>query len=596
MDDDAEQNNANQNEDNKSKKSGGPEMNPHRSLAAAMKKWRENLSIVSDDENEEDENAKNTGGGENDDINENDTAAEFEFMHGGEENEEKGPAALAPATEEQAVTQKLKGANTGEEGEEEQLNDDEKEINAEEFFKNEDEKNKKIDQADLDARNKEDPMKKEEEDVAGEMAEKQQQKKGNKKKNHRDKNFAPDDELQREDNVDANGGEVKDDDQNDDSENMASDDETDEAALLRKKKELEEKRLLEEAIVELKNANIEHDDDEEERATTTRELTEEEIEIARAEAEKDLQMFREDKDNAISEMDEDAAQHLWRTLEDLTGALSGELSEQLRLILEPTLASRLRGDYRTGKRLNMRKIIPYIASDFRKDKIWLRRSKPSERRYQVVLAVDDSLSMSENKRDRAALEAMVLLARAMSRLEVGDIGVVGFGGCVKTLHPLGEPFADQNGPKLVSKLTFRQDSTLADRPMVTLLESLHQQLSLARENSSSRGSADAGSNLQQLVLIIADGQFHEKEALSKVMREFGNQKGVLIAFIVLDNPDKSLLDMQSVSFDKGKPKMTKYLDSFPFPYYVVVQESNQLPSTISDLLRQWIEMVSNNSD
>jgi len=596
MDDDAEQNNANQNEDNKSKKSGGPEMNPHRSLAAAMKKWRENLSIVGDDENEEDENAKNTGGGENDDINENDAAAEFEFMHGGEENEEKGPAALAPATEEQAVTQKLKGANTGEEGEEEQLNDDEKEINAEEFFKNKDEKNKKIDQADLDARNKEDPMKKEEEDVAGEMAEKQQQKKGNKKKNHRDKNFAPDDELQREDNVDANGGEVKDDDQNDDSENMASDDETDEAALLRKKKELEEKRLLEEAIVELKNANIEHDDDEEERATTTRELTEEEIEIARAEAEKDLQMFREDKDNAISEMDEDAAQHLWRTLEDLTGALSGELSEQLRLILEPTLASRLRGDYRTGKRLNMRKIIPYIASDFRKDKIWLRRSKPSERRYQVVLAVDDSLSMSENKRDRAALEAMVLLARAMSRLEVGDIGVVGFGGCVKTLHPLGEPFADQNGPKLVSKLTFRQDSTLADRPMVTLLESLHQQLSLARENSSSRGSADAGSNLQQLVLIIADGQFHEKEALSKVMREFGNQKGVLIAFIVLDNPDKSLLDMQSVSFDKGKPKMTKYLDSFPFPYYVVVQESNQLPSTISDLLRQWIEMVSNNSD
>ena len=295
-------------------------------------------------------------------------------------------------------------------------------------------------------------------------------------------------------------------------------------------------------------------------------------------------------------MDEDAAQHLWRTLEDLTGSLSGELSEQLRLILEPTLASRLRGDYRTGKRLNMRKIIPYIASDFRKDKIWLRRSKPSERRYQVVLAVDDSLSMSENRRDRAALEAMVLLARAMSRLEVGDIGVVGFGGCVKTLHPLGEPFADQNGPKLVSKLTFRQDSTLTDRPMVTLLESLHRQLSLARESSSSRGSRDAGSNLQQLVLIIADGQFHEKEALSKVMREFGNQKGVLIAFIILDNPDKSLLDMKSVSFEKGKPKMTKYLDSFPFPYYVVVQESNQLPSTISDLLRQWIEMVSSSSD
>ena len=594
--DDAEQNNANQNEENKSKKSGGPEMNPHRSLAAAMKKWRENLSIVSDDNDEEDQNTKDVGDVDDRIQNENDAAAEFQFMHGGEENEEKGPAALAPATEEQAVTQKFKGANTGEE-DDERLNDDEKEINAEEFFKKEDEKMKKVDEADLDAKNKheEDQMEKNEEDVSGEMAEKQQQKKSNKKKSQRDKNFAPNEELQLEENVDANGGEVKDDDdeKDGDDEKMASDDETDEE---RKKKELKEKRLLEEAIVELKNANIEHDNNEEENVNRTRELTEEEIELARAEAEKDLQMFREDKDNALSEMDEDAAEHLWRTLEDLTGSLSGELSEQLRLILEPTLASRLRGDYRTGKRLNMRKIIPYIASDFRKDKIWLRRSKPSERRYQVVLAVDDSLSMSENKRDRAALEAMVLLARAMSRLEVGDIGVVGFGGCVKTLHPLGEPFVDQNGPKLVSKLTFRQDSTLADRPMVTLLESLHQQLSLARENSSSRGSAEAGSNLQQLVLIIADGQFHEKEALSKVMREFGNQKGVLIAFIILDNPDKSLLDMKSVSFEKGKPKMTKYLDSFPFPYYVVVQESNQLPSTISDLLRQWIEMVSSNSD
>ena len=53
MDDD-EQNNETQNGDNKYKKSGGPEMNLTRSLAAAMKKWREDLSIVGDDKSEED--------------------------------------------------------------------------------------------------------------------------------------------------------------------------------------------------------------------------------------------------------------------------------------------------------------------------------------------------------------------------------------------------------------------------------------------------------------------------------------------------------------------------------------------------------------
>lgn len=44
----------------------------------------------------------------------------------------------------------------------------------------------------------------------------------------------------------------------------------------------------------------------------------------------------------------------------------------------------------------MRKVIPYIASQFRKDKIWLRRTKPSKRQYQIMLAVDDSSSMNDN--------------------------------------------------------------------------------------------------------------------------------------------------------------------------------------------------------
>ena len=44
--------------------------------------------------------------------------------------------------------------------------------------------------------------------------------------------------------------------------------------------------------------------------------------------------------------------------------MAHQLCEQLRLILEPTKAAKLQGDLRTGKRLNMRKIIPYIASQF----------------------------------------------------------------------------------------------------------------------------------------------------------------------------------------------------------------------------------------
>lgn len=57
----------------------------------------------------------------------------------------------------------------------------------------------------------------------------------------------------------------------------------------------------------------------------------------------------------------------------------------------------------------MRKIIPYIASQYRKDKIWLRRTKPSKREYQIMLALDDSGSMADNHSKKLAFESLILL-------------------------------------------------------------------------------------------------------------------------------------------------------------------------------------------
>ena len=67
----------------------------------------------------------------------------------------------------------------------------------------------------------------------------------------------------------------------------------------------------------------------------------------------------------------------------------------------------------------MKKVIGYIASHFRKDKIWMRRTRPDKRRYQVVLASDNSRSMMLNGCAPFALEALTLISRSMARLEVG---------------------------------------------------------------------------------------------------------------------------------------------------------------------------------
>ena len=136
--------------------------------------------------------------------------------------------------------------------------------------------------------------------------------------------------------------------------------------------------------------------------------------------------------------------------------LSQTLTEQLRLILEPTKATKFRGDFKSGKKLNMRKIIPFIASNYRKDKIWLRRTKPSKRDYFVMVAVDDSSSMNVNEVKRTTYLSLATLCGALSTLEVGKFGIMSFGTEPKLVHPLQPNFSHEDGAHLLKTLTFEQ--------------------------------------------------------------------------------------------------------------------------------------------
>lgn len=84
--------------------------------------------------------------------------------------------------------------------------------------------------------------------------------------------------------------------------------------------------------------------------------------------------------------------------------------------MEPTKASKLSGDFKTGKRVNMRKVIPFIASNYRKDKIWLRRSRPSQREYQIMLVIDDSESMKQNNTGMITFKTLALIGNALSQV------------------------------------------------------------------------------------------------------------------------------------------------------------------------------------
>ncbi|EQC37386.1 hypothetical protein SDRG_04990 [Saprolegnia diclina VS20] len=276
---------------------------------------------------------------------------------------------------------------------------------------------------------------------------------------------------------------------------------------------------------------------------------------------------------------------LWNTYDHITRAGAQRLCEQLRLVLAPMLRSRLQGDYRTGKRINMRKVIPYIASSFRKDKIWLRRTKPSKRAYQVMVAIDDSESMADNHAGRLALEALTTLCKGMTQLEVGDISVVKFGAAVELLHPFDMPFTDDAGGRVIRSFQFDQTKT----HMVQTLEAIVGLLDQAKASSH-----HSGSEITQIVFMISDGRF-DKDGRTRMQKlvQHAMEKQQLIVLLIVDHPKdgQGICDTQSVSFVRGKVEMTPYMDNFPFPYYVIMKDTTLLPETLCNALRQWFELL-----
>ena len=144
----------------------------------------------------------------------------------------------------------------------------------------------------------------------------------------------------------------------------------------------------------------------------------------------------------------------WLKLCQDTSDLTQNLTEQLRLILEATKATRFKGDFKSGKRINMRKVIPFIASNYRKDKIWLRRTKPSKREYNIIVAVDDSTSMRENNVNELVDQSLAVLCQSLSSLEVGKFGLVKFGKDTEIIQSL-QVIIDSQCGKITNLLPFR---------------------------------------------------------------------------------------------------------------------------------------------
>eukprot|EP00957_Ditylum_brightwellii_P121119 9237616-Ditylum_brightwellii.AAC.1 len=76
------------------------------------------------------------------------------------------------------------------------------------------------------------------------------------------------------------------------------------------------------------------------------------------------------------------------------------------------------------------------------------------------------------------------------------------------------------------------------------------------------------------------------------------EKNILLVVIIVEgdatakktNKD-SIVNMKEVTFENGKPKVKYFIEDYPFPYYMILEEMSSLPEVLGDALRQWFEML-----
>ena len=233
--------------------------------------------------------------------------------------------------------------------------------------------------------------------------------------------------------------------------------------------------------------------------------------------------------------------------------------------------------------------------------------------WQVMLCIDDSESMRSTGAGTLACEALALLCQALSRLEVGQLAVLSFAEAVRMVHPFDRPFSAEAGAHMLSRFSFKGQHT----HMEELLRTVVRTLSLSRASLSASAAEQ-----WQLAIIVSDGRRSPSWGDPQAWVRRAKQEHILLCFIVIDTAaeNESILSMQTVSYPGGKltisrcrdipPRVVplryatslrhvdtsrpsvRWMDSFPFPFYLLLRELSSLPAVLSDALRQWFELSS----
>ncbi|KAI5184811.1 midasin [Nematocida homosporus] len=206
-----------------------------------------------------------------------------------------------------------------------------------------------------------------------------------------------------------------------------------------------------------------------------------------------------------------------------------ELTKQLGIVLEENEKTSYEGDYASGRRLNMKRIVSYVASNGQKNRIWMRKTKTQGREYLIRIFVDNSGSIKNNGMAIPLISSLTTIANSLDLLSV-SYELYTFSTTVQAHH---------NIKGLVDNLTFAAQET---------------RISWAFEEQYATGHN----------IIIGDGLFYDS------MQAPGLLPNTLLLVVGSGNKIK---EMRSVKVMVGEVVIGKYLEMLGLPYCLVEDDA-----------------------
>ncbi|CRG95848.1 dynein-related AAA-type ATPase, putative [Plasmodium gallinaceum] len=279
-----------------------------------------------------------------------------------------------------------------------------------------------------------------------------------------------------------------------------------------------------------------------------------------------------------------------------TEIMSSQLCEQLKIILEPTVRNKYEGDYKSGKKLNIKKLVNYFASDFRNNKIWKRKTKLNKRDYNILIAIDNTKSMKINNIQKMTLNAIFLVAKAFEKLNVGKIGICSFGenetiSSNNVVCSMTNSLNKQDFLKILNHFQFNHDTQNSfDNAMLNALKICNYIFKNSHTQNNSKNQ------INHLMLIISDGRFNKNSVKAEIFKCI--QNNFIPVLMIIDtqlenNKSQSIFNLKQTFYKNNKLEIVPYLNDFPFPYFVVVNDINDIPSLTCDIIRQWFQILNN---